>query len=142
MSGLPLAPIEKLDLTFNNGVLRISGIVRKFLAVPFSAEVREIDADGLTVRVQLLAASAFGGIPIPQFLFSLLKRDLPAALIRYEEPATFVVSLERFLPSFIDADLQKVWIIDGGLAVTLGRGGADLPTRLEEMHGIHLNDNV
>ena len=137
-----LDPIEKLDLQFSNGVLRISGIVRKFLAVPFSAEIREIEAKGRTVRVPLRAAAAFGGIPIPQFLFTLIKSQLPAALIRYEEPGTFVVTLDRFLPPFIDVDLQKVWIVDGGLAVTLGRGGADLPPSSEEPHGTGLNDII
>ena len=44
-----------------------------------------------------------------------------------EEPATLVVSLDRFLPPFVQADIQKIWIMDGGLAVTLGHGGADLP---------------
>jgi hypothetical protein len=43
--------------------------------------------------------------------------------------------LDRFWPSFIDADIQKIWIIDGGLAVTLGRGGADLPQPSEEING-------
>jgi len=37
------------------------------------------------------------------------------------------------LPTFVSADIQKIWIIDGGLAVTLGRGGADMPGDLQ--HG-------
>ena len=142
VSAFKLDPIEKLDLQFTNGLLRVSGVVRKFLAVPFSAEIREIEAKGRTVRVPLRAASAFGGIPIPQFLFGLVKSQLPAALVRYEEPATFVVSLDRFLPPFVDVDLQKIWIIEGGLAVTLGRGGADLPASSEEKHGTDLNDII
>ena len=92
-------------------------------------------ASGRTVRVPVASASAFGALPIPQFLFGLARNRLPADLVRYEEPATFVVSLDRFLPSFVDADIQKIWIIDGGLAVTLGRGGADLPPSSEESHG-------
>jgi hypothetical protein len=27
----------------------------------------------------------------------------------------------------VQTDIQKIWIIDGGLVVTLGHGGADLP---------------
>jgi hypothetical protein len=57
----------------------------------------------------------------------LIRDRLPKELVRYEEPATLVMSLDRFLPSFVSADIQKIWIIDGGLAVSLGRGGADLP---------------
>jgi hypothetical protein len=120
-------PVERIELQCFNGLLRVTGSIRKFISVPFSVDIREILADGRTVRVPLGAASAFGAIPIPQFLFGLLRNRLPAELVRYEDPATLVFSLDRFLPTFIDADIQKIWIIDGGLAVTLGRGGADLP---------------
>lgn len=119
-------PIETLQLRFMNGLLRVEGSVRKFISVPFSVEIAEILASGTTVRVPVRSASAFGGIPIPRFLFSLVKDKLPADLVRFEEPATFVITLDRFLPNFVAADVQKIWIIDGGLAVTLGRGGADL----------------
>ena len=81
------------------------------------------------------AASAFGAIPIPQFLFGLARHRLPPELVRYEDPATLVFSLDRFLPPFIDAEIQRIWIIDGGLVVTLGRGGADLPPASEGPHG-------
>jgi len=129
-----VAPIERLQLDFQNGRLRVRGAIRKIISVPFSVDIPEILADGRSVRVPLRSASAFGGIPIPQFLFGLMKSRLPAQLVRYEEPATLVVSLDRFLPTFIDAEIQKIWIIDGGLAVTLGRGGADLPES-EEPNG-------
>ena len=120
-------PVERIELQFFNGLLRVTGSIRKFISVPFSLDIREIIAAGSTVRVPLGAASAFGAIPIPQFLFGLVRNRLPAELVRYEDPATLVFSLDRFLPTFIDADIQKIWIIDGGLAVTFGRGGADLP---------------
>jgi hypothetical protein len=128
-------PIEKMELQFFNGLLRVAGTIRKFISVPFTVDIREIRPSGQTVRVPISSASAFGALPIPQFLFGLVRNRLPADLVRYEDPATFVVSLERFLPSFIDADIQKIWIIDGGLAVTLGRGGADLPPSSEETNG-------
>jgi len=128
-------PIEKMELQFFNGLLRIAGTIRKFISVPFTVDIREISPIGHAVRVPVSSASAFGALPIPQLLFGLVRNRLPADLIRYEDPATFVISLERFLPSFIDADIQKIWIIDGGLAVTLGRGGADLPPSSEETNG-------
>jgi hypothetical protein len=120
-------PIERIDLRFSNGLLRVEGSLRKFISVPFAVEIREIVADGDTIRVPLSSASAFGGIPIPQFLFGLLKGRLPADVVQLEPPATLVVSLDRFLPTFVDAEIRHIWIIDGGLAVTLGKGGADLP---------------
>jgi hypothetical protein len=128
-------PIERMELQFFNGLLRISGSIRKFISVPFTVDIREIEPIGHTVRVPIASASAFGALPIPQFLFGIVRNRLPSDLIRYEDPATFIVSLDRFLPSFIDADIQKIWIIDGGLAVTLGRGGADLPPSSEEING-------
>ncbi len=125
-------PIERMELQFFNGLLRVSGAIRKFISVPFTVDIREIRPTGRTVRVPIASASAFGALPIPQFLFGLVRNRLPADLVRYEEPATFVVALDRFLPPFVDADIQKIWIIDGGLAVTLGRGGADLPPSSED----------
>jgi hypothetical protein len=119
-------PIEKLDIAFENGLIRVTGALRKFILVPFTVEVRHIYARGTTVYVPLAKISA-GPFPIPTILLDLLKEQIPKDVIQYQEPATFVLALDRFLPSFVTADIQKVWIIDGGLAVTLGRGGADMP---------------
>jgi len=118
--------IERLDLRFTNGQLRVEGSVRKFISIPFSVEISRFETKGTTVRVPLDRISA-GPIPIPTLLVGLVRDRFPRNLVRYEDPATLVVSLDRFLPSFVAADIQKIWIIDGGLAVTLGRGGADLP---------------
>jgi len=128
-------PIERLELRFENGLMRVAGSIRKFISVPFEVQIREILAASRRVRVPLHSASAFGGIPIPKFLFTIMRSRLPAQFVGYEEPATLIFSLDRFLPNFIDAEIQSVWIIDGGLAVTLGRGGADLPAATGEPHG-------
>lgn len=117
--------IERLELVFANGLLTIKGAVRKIFSIPFTIEIPRLEASGTTVRVPLGRISA-GPIPIPTLLVGLLRKQFPAE-IGFEEPATIVVSLDRFLPSFVAADIQKIWIIDGGLAVSLGRGGADLP---------------
>ena len=127
--------IEKLEIRFENGLMRVGGSVRKFISVPFEVQISEIAASGRTVRIPLRSVSAFGVIPIPKFLFGLMRDRLPAELVRYEEPATLVFSLDRFLPKFVDAEIQRVWIIDGGLDVILGRGGADLPLATEENDG-------
>jgi hypothetical protein len=117
--------IERLDMRFQNGLLRIDGAVRKFITVPFSVEVNRFDAKGTEVRIPLARISA-GPLPVPTLLVGLVRKSFPAD-VRYEDPATLVLSLDRFLPPFVSAEIQKIWIIDGGLAVTLGRGGADLP---------------
>jgi hypothetical protein len=109
------------------------------VSVPFEVEIREVLAAGRTIRIPLRSVSAFGAIPIPRFLFGLIKKRLPAELVGYEEPATLVLSLDRFLPNFVAAEIQRVWIIDGGLAVTLGKGGADLPAVSEGTDGADTN---
>lgn len=119
--------VERLALKFSNGLLRVEGSVRKFISVPFSVDITQLIPTGTTVRVPLARISA-GPIPVPTLLVGLVRQKLPKELVTYEEPATLVLSLDRFLPPFISADIQKIWIIDGGLAVTLGKGGADLPT--------------
>ena len=91
-------PVERIELQFFNGLMRVIGSIRKFISVPFSIDIREIIASGRTVRVPLGAASAFGAIPIPQFLFGLVRNRLPAELVRYEDPATLVFSLDRLWP--------------------------------------------
>jgi hypothetical protein len=139
-------PIERIHLHFQNGLLRVIGSIHKFISVPFEVQIREILPASRKVRVPLHGASAFGGIPIPKFLFTVMRSRLPAQFVGYEEPATLVLSLDQFLPNFVDAEIQRVWIIDGGLAVTLGRGGADLPITpppsgggMEEPHGTNTN---
>jgi len=116
-------PIETLRIRFANGLLRVEGTIRKIISVPFTVDVSELRAHGTTVRVPLRGATALG-LPVPMLLFRLFKEKLPVA---FEEPATLVISLERFLPPNVSASIQRIWIIDGGLAVTLGHGGADLP---------------
>ena len=118
--------IEKLDLKFSNGLLRTEGTIRKLISVPFTVDITRMEASGTKVKVPLARISA-GPLPIPTLLVGLLRDRLPKDVVSYEEPATLVVSLDRFLPPFVSADIQKIWIIDSGLAVTLGRGGADLP---------------
>jgi hypothetical protein len=118
--------IERLELRFMNGLLRVDGAVRKIISIPFTVDITRFEVSGTTVKVPLARITA-GPIPIPTLLVGLLRQNFPSD-IRYEEPATLVISLDRFLPPFVAADIQKIWIIDGGLAVTLGRGGADLPT--------------
>jgi len=126
-ASIHIAPIERMELKFSNGLLHVSGSFKKIVSVSFTVDIREIKAGGKTVRVLVASATALGGVPIPKFLFGLVKSQLPADVVTFEEPATFVVSLAHFLPPFMDADVQKITIVDGGLAVTLGPGGTDLP---------------
>src|SRR5262249_859944 len=80
VGGMRIDSVERIELQFFNGLLRVNGSIRKFISVPFSVDIHEIVASGSTVRVPLGAASTFGAIPIPQFLFGLLRNRLPAEL--------------------------------------------------------------
>jgi hypothetical protein len=125
IAGDPL--VERLQLQFSNGLLRIEGAIRKLISVPFAVEVTRIEPAGTSIHVPLQRMSA-GPIPIPTLLLGLVRDRFPKDLFRYRDPATLVVSLDRFLPPFVSTEIRQVSIIDGGLAVTLGRGGADLPS--------------
>ena len=74
-------PIERLEVRFENGLMRVTGSVRKFLSVPFEVQIGEILASGRKVRVPLRSVSAFGAIPIPKFLFGLMRDRLSVDLI-------------------------------------------------------------
>src|SRR5687768_3160025 len=91
--------IERLELRFTNGLLRVEGSIRKFISVPFTVDITRFEAGGTTVRVPLARISA-GPLPVPTLLVGLVRDRFPKELVRYEEPATLVVSLDRFLPSF------------------------------------------
>lgn len=118
--------IEKLEMKFSNALLRVEGTIKKIVSIPFTVDITHVEPKGTVVRVPLARISA-GKIPIPSLLVGLIRNRFPKELVTYEDPATLVISLDRFLPPFLTADVQKIWIIDGGLAVTLGKGGADLP---------------
>lgn len=129
-SRMRVEPVERLQIRFLNGLIRVEGSIRKLVSVPFTLEITELIPEGMAVAVPVRSAAAFGGIPVPRFLFGLVRDRLPKEQVTFREPATFVVALDRFLPTFVSAEIRKVWIIEGGLAVTLGRGGADIPPGL------------
>ena len=55
-------PIERIELRFQNGLLKVVGSVRKFISIPFTVEIREMLARGTTIRVPLKAISAAGKV--------------------------------------------------------------------------------
>ena len=85
--------IDRLELRFTNGLLRVEGAVRKFILIPFTVDITHFDAKGTTVRVPLGRITA-GSIPIPSLLVALLRRQFPAD-IGFEPPSTLVLSLDR-----------------------------------------------
>jgi hypothetical protein len=122
------AHIEDLAFRFRPGELTVSGKVRKVLPLPFRVVIRNIDALGRTVRVRLEEIAALGVIPIPSILTRLVgNRQAAEGVVYQAESNALVIQLDRFLPTFLDVELAEIRILEGGLAVRLGRGGADLP---------------
>jgi hypothetical protein len=121
-------PISDLRLEFLEGELQISARIRKGIPIPVKLTVRRIHVEGMTVYVPLENVATFGIVPIPKFLFQMIgDRGLPEGVRLDPETLTLTVSLERFLPMFIDLKIESVRIIPGGLAVHLGPGSAGLP---------------
>ena len=121
------APIVGLDLEFLPGVLRVDGKAKKGVTIPFQVEIRTIEADGTTVLVHLHRASAFG-LPVPSLLISLFKHRIQRDELSWDESRrAFVIRLERFLPPFLDVDIEEIRPIAGGVYVRLGAGAADVP---------------
>lgn len=121
------APVSSLTLLFEEDLLRIHGKIRKAIAIPFTVEIRRIDAFERSVRVFLHHASAFG-IPLPTFLVTLVQHKLQEHELTYEpESRSFLVRLDRFLPSFLDVTLAEVRLVAGGVLLRVGAGGADPP---------------
>lgn len=123
----PDAPIDDLKLQFSGGELRVSARLRRALPVPVRLVVRQIEASGRTVKVRLEDLSALG-LPVPSLLTRLVgNRQAGDGILFDASTSTLVIHLDRFLPAFIDVEVSEIRIIDGGLLVKLGSGGADLP---------------
>jgi hypothetical protein len=111
--------IDDINITFNEGNIHVAG--RKqvgILPIPFFADVNGIFVEGRTVVVPVsilpIAAPILRGI--------IASRIPPGVSIR--PPFTFVIEVERFLPTLIDVEIREIRIIDGGLEIALGPGGA------------------
>jgi hypothetical protein len=111
--------IDEINITFREGNIHVAG--RKqlgFVPIPFFADVNGIFVEGRTIVVPVsilpIAAPILRGI--------VASKIPPGVTIR--PPFTFVIEVERFLPTFVDVRIREIRIIDGGLAISLGPGGA------------------
>ncbi|HEY0590386.1 MAG TPA: hypothetical protein VGF40_01355 [Thermoanaerobaculia bacterium] len=124
------APVEIERIDFRDGDAEVSGVFRKGIAIPFRFHLRRIGASGRVLRLPIEQMSVAGFLPVPALLFRLAEGFARVQGVAIDpETRTVVVSVERFLPEFVDVEIEDVRIVAGGVHVTLGRGGADLPTR-------------
>jgi len=121
-------PVEVRDLRFRDGIAELEGVLKKGLSIPFRIVVREILPREGGVFVPFADVSVLGFLPVPRFLFSLAEGFAKADGITLDPARQAIfVALDRFLPPFVDLEIDSIRIVDGGLAVTLGPGGADPP---------------
>lgn len=121
------APVSELELAFGTGEMRITGKARTFLTIPFEVVIREIRPEGKTVIIPIHSVSA-GGFPVPKLLSSLFDRSAARGGILVDGSGPKVtVLLDRFLPQFLEVELDEILIVEDGLLIRTGSGGADLP---------------
>ncbi len=122
------APVGELRLDFAPGQIGISGKLIKGISLPFRLAIRRITPRGSVIEVPLESISAFGFIPLPKLLFQLFgSMALAEGVELHPETMTLTIRLDRFLPTFVDAEVEEVRIVAGGLIVRIGPGGADPP---------------
>jgi hypothetical protein len=130
------APVELERIDFREGDAEVVGSVRKGIALPFRFHVRRIDVFGTTLRLPIEQLTVAGFLPVPTFLFRLAEGFGAVDGVTIDpERKTVSVSVDRFLPDFVDVEIEDVRIVAGGVRVTLGRGGADLPAGAGGVHG-------
>lgn len=131
-------PIEELHFTFNDGALIVEGKARKAIAIPFRAVIDRIESTGNRLSLYLRDIATFGFLPVPKLLMQLVQQHLKHPLLTFDAQRNVVeLPLDRFLPSFVDVEVQEVHLISGGIRVVLGEGGADPPIPLGGSHGEH-----
>jgi len=121
-------PVRDLELRFLDGRIEIRAKAVVPIAIPFSVNVRAAGAEGHVIRMRLDQPSAYGFIPVPKTFFKLIEKLLSAPGFRFsaaEMEATFL--LDQFLPSFLEVEVTNIQLIEGGVAISLGSGAADLP---------------
>lgn len=125
------APVSDFDLEFLDGELRAGIKILKPLPIPIKLVIREIGVQAGTVRIPLENVSTYGSLPVPKFLFQLIRQKaLPEGVSFDPDRMMVFISLERFLPPFVRVTVDHIRVIQGGLAVRLGSGGAAIPPTL------------
>ncbi len=124
--------VDELRISFRPGQIQISGRKKvAFVAVPFSAGVSGIFVEGKTVVVPVsnivhIPTPFLSGLLLP-VIRNLISGRVPGDAVTLRPPLTIVIRLDRFLPPFVDVQIEKIDIIEGGLAVRMGPGGATPP---------------
>jgi hypothetical protein len=111
--------LDGITITFRAGNIHVAGHKKMgIIPLPFAADVRAIDVEGRTIVVP---------VSIPAIVAPVIRGIAASKIpegVTIRPPFTFIIQLDRFLPSFIDMQIREIRIIEGGLAVAIGPGGA------------------
>jgi hypothetical protein len=121
-------PVADVELNFREGCLVAAAKIQKGLSIPIRCTSYEIRAEGRTLRVVLENLSTFGSLPLPKKLLRLVDDlKLPDGISFDAETMTVAVSIDKFLPPYLDLTVKAIRFINGGLALHLGEGNVDIP---------------
>jgi len=111
--------VDDIHLTFRSGNIHVAGRKKVgFVPIPFFADVNAIHVNGRTIVVPVLILPLAAPI-----LRGIVATRIPPG-VTIQPPFTFVIELDRFLPTFVDVEIREIRIIDGGLTLQIGPGGA------------------
>ena len=121
-------PITDVELDFRDGYVAVAAKIKKGLSIPIRCTIREVVAEGRTLRAVLEDFSTFGSLPLPKNLFRLFDDlSLPDGIAFDPAPMTVTVKLDALLRPSLDLTVNAIQFITGGVAVHLGEGSADMP---------------
>lgn len=129
-------PLEIQAITFREGSAEVAGSFRRGISIPFRFHLRRVETDGLAVRLPIENLTVLGILPVPSLLFHIAEGLAKVDGVRLDpERKTVILSLDRFLPDFLDVEISSIHLVAGGVKLTLGGGGADLPDFSGGAHG-------
>ena len=126
-------PVSDFHLEFRAGKILVYVNVQKGISIPVTFSVSRIAVAGNKVKLPLHDVATFGILPIPKILFRLIRSlSLSDGVSVDTGTLTVTVLLDRFVPDFIELNLQSIRIVPDGLVVQVGSGGADIALPMQE----------
>ena len=121
-------PVTDVELKFEEERLVAAAKIQKGFSIPIRCTIRRILAEGKTLGIVVENLSTLGSIPLPKNLLRLVDDlKLPEGLFFDAEKLTLTVSIDKFLPPYLDITVKAVRFMPGGLALHLGEGAGDIP---------------
>ena len=108
----------------SQGRLRLSGIAKKLINVPFEVEGRVSAAGGTRMRFELDKTRIGGWLPVPKLMTnlfaSLAANEMAKMRVTQEENGAFVVDMKGYLPPNIGLTIDDVRTSPGFIQVRTG----------------------